>query len=502
MAIAHRLASCCATRRGTTRKAAAGHAVWRGVLEMRGPERAERQGCGVRWLRKVVAGALRPTWAAAIALLLSGSACDAGGLLVVSPRAFGPALGDFIRFKNSRLPAELVFLEDLPAAAAGVDDAERLKRFLFEKWRAGGCTYVLLAGDADVLPVRYMVLDRVTPAAFDYAFYPSDLYYADLAKADGSFEDWNGRREGFHAGYFGEVRGEKNKGDAINYDGIDYLPEVAVGRWPVSTPAQAGAVAAKSIAGERQRAARNPQPPKVALIGAAGWVDTRSHFDALEQMLRGKWQIERRSFEREAGDHPNQAALLDLWNRGQDLILHAGHGKPDEWEQCLSLRALPELSNKEHLPVVLSAGCSTAYFAALAPYDGYIDMSGREHAGSDHGEVFTAPPPPPANYQRGKSNKSGLGEELLRMPEGGAIAYIGCNTGSQPCALTLQRGFVETAGQPGIRLGDAWNEAIRYYHRHERLADLKPDAGWYPPSIFFQGMKFMLFGDPSLQWGR
>jgi len=27
---------------------------------------------------------------------------------------------------------------------------------------------------------------------------------------------------------------------------------------------------------------------------------------------------------------------------------------------------------------------------------------------------------------------------------------------------------------------------------------LKPNNGWYPPSIFFQGMKFTLFGDPSL----
>jgi hypothetical protein len=31
-----------------------------------------------------------------------------------------------------------------------------------------------------------------------------------------------------------------------------------------------------------------------------------------------------------------------------------------------------------------------------------------------------------------------------------------------------------------------------------RLEGLRPDAGWYPPSIFFQGMKFMVFGDPSL----
>ena len=68
---------------------------------------------------------------------------------------------------------------------------------------------MLLVGDVDVMPVRFMVLDRVTPAAFDYAFYPSDLYYADLAKADGSFEDWNARKEG-HAGYFGEVRREQN----------------------------------------------------------------------------------------------------------------------------------------------------------------------------------------------------------------------------------------------------------------------------------------------------
>jgi len=28
--------------------------------------------------------------------------------------------------------------------------------------------------------------------------------------------------------------------------------------------------------------------------------------------------------------------------------------------------------------------------------------------------------------------------------------------------------------------------------------ELAPTSSWYPPSIFFQGMKFMLFGDPTL----
>jgi hypothetical protein len=48
-------------------------------------------------------------------------------------------------------------------------------------------------------------------------------------------------------------------------------------------------------------------------------------------------------------------------------------------------------------------------------------------------------------------------------------------------------------------LGDCWRHAISYYFDHERLATIAPREGeWYPPSIFFQGMKYMLFGDPSL----
>jgi hypothetical protein len=277
------------------------------------------------------------------------------------------------------------------------------------------------------------------------------------------------------------------------------LPDIAVGRWPVSTPEQAHALAAKSIAAERQRAERVSGMRDAALIGTSGWIDTVKHFDAIESAMHERWHIERRLFEHETKERPNQTALLELWNHGEDLILHAGHGNPGDWEQCFSVHALPKITNTDRMPVVFSAGCSTAYFAALAPYDGYVDVAGAEHAGTDHGEVFNAPPPAPANYQRGNYNKSGLGEELMRMPRGGAVAYIGCNTGSQPCGLTLQRGFVLAAAQPHIRLGDAWNEAVRYYHDHERLAELKPDAGWYPPSIFFQAMKFMLFGDPTLE---
>jgi hypothetical protein len=185
------------------------------------------------------------------------------------------------------------------------------------------------------------------------------------------------------------------------------------------------------------------------------------------------------------------------------IVCHAGHGQDQAWEQSFGLGDLARVANADRLPILISAGCSTARFATLPPYEPYVDVAGKEHRGTDSGEVFDAPPPPPEVYPKGRHNPRGLGEELLRRGPNGAVAYIGCNTGSQPCGLSLVEGFVEgLVGALGegktARLGDAWNRAIAHYHRKERLADLVPTESWYPASIFFQGMKFMVFGDPSL----
>jgi hypothetical protein len=363
---------------------------------------------------------------------------------------------------------------------------------------------VLLVGDVDVMPVRYMVLDRVTPAAFDYAFYPSDLYYSDLAKQDGSFDDWNARKEDFHAHYFGEVRGEKNKKDPINFDQVDYRPDVAVGRWPVSTVAEVQIVAAKSMAYEDAvRSGKHPGLRQANLFHVGGWVDARNRMDRLGDGLPAGWKADRYFFRDQNPKYktppPDEKNLLAALNAGTGLVIHAGHGSENTWEGVCSVASLKRVKNADRLPVILSAGCSTAYFAPLPPYDGYVDVDGKEHAGTNAGETFKAPPPAPAPYQKGKYNPTGLGEQLLKRGPDGAVAYVGCNTGSQPCALTLLDGFVAAlskADRP--RVGDCWASAVSYYYDKEGLAKLKPNDDWYPPSIFFQGMKFMLFGDPTL----
>lgn len=449
-----------------------------------------------------------------------GRAADAAvadnSLVIVAPSRFHDELRDFVKFKERFLPTRLASLEGILTSNSGVDDPERLKRFLYDQWKNARLAYVLLVGDRDSLPVRYMVLDRVTPNAFDYAFYPSDLYYGALSHSDGSFDDWNAEKEGFHAGYFGEVRGEKNKAEPINFDKIHYRCQVAVGRWPVNTLDELKTVVAKSESYETSiREGRHPAARNLCLFHVGGWVDARSRLHELGTKLPAGWKPEEFFFSGRGSQFstppPDAENILKALNQGTGLCLHAGHGTETGWEgsptrgrngrsqMAITVKSIAELKNADRLPVILSAGCSTAYFAPLGPYQAYTDVDGNEHKGSDHGEVFTAPPPPPAPYQK-RPIISGLGKSLLVQGPNGAVAYIGCNTGSQPCGLTLLDGFADALSkstQP--RIGDCWVQAISYYYDKENLANLTPIPGeWYPPSIFFQGMKFMLFGDPSL----
>lgn len=428
------------------------------------------------------------------------------GLLIVAPARFHGDLRAYVEHKRKLLPTRLAALEQALKEhhAEGIDDAERLKRFLFKEWQQHRIGYVLLVGDVDVLPVRYVVTDRKDPRAFNYAFYPCDLYYADLVNRSGEFDDWNFRKDGFHRHYFGEIRGEFFKRNGINYDQIDYIPDVAVGRWPVSSGAEVRLLADKTMAYERalvSGAALGGQPQAAFVTLHPDLGETRPLMDRLALALGWKWH--KRYFADKDTRYrtlpPTEEQIVALLNKGVSLVVHNGHGNETSWEDCFTLAGLKRVKNADRLPIVFSTGCSTGTFAPLPPYWAYEDMHGKEHKGTEAGgETFTQPPPPPNVYQR-KHNPTCLAEHMLRGGPDGCVAYIGCNTGAQPCAQTLAEGFVLSIARGGrLRLGDCWNGAIRHYFSKEGLAHLTPTDSWYPPAIFHQGMKFMLFGDPSL----
>lgn len=411
---------------------------------------------------------------------------------MIAPAAWREALAPLVAERSKELAVELVALETIARTEDGVDLPERVKRFLHRAWKERGARYALLVGDADTFPVRFMLLDRVTKSAFDHAFYASDLYYADVAREDGSFDDWNAAKDGVHARYFGEVHGEKNKDGPIDLDRISYVPELAVGRWPVSSEVDLRAVVAKTLAWRPAE-----ERGSALLVHAAGWVDERARVaSAAEALEHAGFAVERQLYA-DGVAAPDVASVLASAHAGRALVLHAGHGSADGWHGCLAgvdaLRDAPPA-------VYASAGCSTATLVNEPPYMAYLDEHGVLHRGTNAGETFDAPPPAPACIQPAACNATSVGEELVRSPTGGAVAYVGCVTGAQPCAVTLIDGFARAfAEDPSARVGDAWRAAVERYWGVEHLATLVPDAGWYPPSIFFQGMKFVLLGDPTLR---
>jgi hypothetical protein len=451
---------------------------------------------------------LAPFWLAVAALAAPGHAAERSlvrvdehrEMAIVAPERFHRALAKFEAYRAKQRPTKLASLESILKTTNGTDDPERLKRWLFREWKEQHLRYVLLVGDADIVPVRYMVLDRATLAAYDFAFYPSDLYYADVARRDGSFDDWNARKDGFHASYFGEVRGEKNKKDAINFDQIDYRAELAVGRWPVDSVAEVELLAQKTMTQDRANlAAKGKASRCAAFVYVPGWVDARGQMDRWTQQLPKGWKSSKLYGGGPKPESPDDRHVTGLLNEGTSLVFHVGHGEDNGWVHSINVGTLPRLHNADRLPVVLSAGCSTARFATLPPYEPYEDIHGAKHKGTNAGEVFSSPPPAPSAYARGRYNNTGLGELIVRQRSSGAVAYIGCNTGGQPCGLTLLEGFVRSLHDlPLPTLGDCWAGAINYYYDAENLATIKPNNDWYPPSIFFQGMKYMVYGDPAL----
>jgi hypothetical protein len=436
---------------------------------------------------------------------------EAGGkrLVIVAPKAYERALAAFVAHKKKLLPTELVALETALKASAGRDDAEKLKRYLYDQWKNHDLGYVLLVGDGTALPVRYFACNNGDPKICLYGFAPADLYYADLARRDGSFDDWNGARDGPHADYYGTMMQRDTDTVALNYDRLDYRPEVAVGRWPVRSSDEVAAVAAKSIRYESAVLGDDPIPVRRAgFVCRTNLEDFRGEMNDLAAGLEAKTGCLSVKLYSDSADAkwftpaPTEGAVEAMFQRGVGLVFHSGHGDPGSWEGCLDGRRLRFLNDAALPPVVFSIGCDTAVYTARGPGRPYRDVHGKNHMGTDKGEVFGEFPPPPAVYQPREFADTGLGIEMLRNPRIGAAAYIGCAVGANSRAWPLMPAFIRyVTDTPEPRLGDAWVAAVNgYYKAYDLDRALKP--GFRDGAAFDQGMLFHVFGDPSLRLPR
>jgi hypothetical protein len=154
--------------------------------------------------------------------------------VAIAPNHLARYLAPLIEWKMDRgVPAQVFNMEQIEDNYGGRDRAEMLHNFLqdlYHNHTGGTPRWLLLAGDSDQLPVRYLWADRDHTGNTQRArnLYVGDTYYSGLDS------DWD--TDGNDV--FGEP-GEE-----------DLMPELFVGRIPASLPEEIEAAVAKTMAYE------------------------------------------------------------------------------------------------------------------------------------------------------------------------------------------------------------------------------------------------------------
>ncbi len=150
--------------------------------------------------------------------------------VIVTNEAMSGEFERLAQWKRSRGVGAVVKTVDWIVAnyPNGVDLAETIRFFLQDAYENWGTLWVLLAGDTDVVPIRYVKNTYNNPSEE----IPTDIYYSCLEG------DWNDDGDEF----FGEGYKSTAPGDSV-----DLYPDVFIGRVPANTVAEAQAYVDKLL---------------------------------------------------------------------------------------------------------------------------------------------------------------------------------------------------------------------------------------------------------------
>lgn len=163
---------------------------------------------------------MRPILICLVCLFITAP-LSANTMVIITPREFGDLALPLMDHKNRHgILIGLKTTEAIYQEYVGRDEPEKIKLFIKDAVENYGVKYVLLMGGRKrqsqewLIPPRYVNLND----GFKYSVYMSDLYYADLYKANGAFEDWDSNQDNVFAQW--------------GKDKLDLKPDVHVGRLP------------------------------------------------------------------------------------------------------------------------------------------------------------------------------------------------------------------------------------------------------------------------------
>ncbi len=187
-------------------------------------------------------------------------------LVIISPSKFSTELERLVDHKNSfEMETIIKTTEEIYDDYSGRDKPEQIKFFIKDAIETWGISHVLLFGGLKSIiyakpkddinhgakwwhvPIRYSNFQWDGGPGYNFTSgepgYISDLYYADIYKEGGEFEDWDSNGNGIFAEWSGDIRDE-----------IDLYPDVTFGRLACRNNKEAKNVIDKIIKYEEQPA--------------------------------------------------------------------------------------------------------------------------------------------------------------------------------------------------------------------------------------------------------
>jgi hypothetical protein len=190
-------------------------------------------------------------------------------LVIIGPEKFSTEIQRLVDHKISMgVQTVLKTTEDIYAEYDGYDKPEKIKYFIKDALETWGAKYILLFGGlksniiakakddvnqgskAWYLPIRYSNFQWDGDESYNFTSdepgYISDLYYADVYKEGGVFDDWDSNGNHVFAEWSGTLRDE-----------LDLYPDVAYGRLACRSVREAKNVVDKIINYEKESADPN-----------------------------------------------------------------------------------------------------------------------------------------------------------------------------------------------------------------------------------------------------
>lgn len=192
-----------------------------------------------------------------IANPFNSSNVDEYDMAIIAPEIFSISIQSFINHKNSvGIQTFLKTTEEIYAQYPGRDNAEQIKYFVKDAIESFGVNYILLIGNKERLPVRYVTIHFSEEKSKKYnEFFTqnlrltnkgnldfiSDLYYADIYDEKMEFCSWDTNNNSLFA--------EAN--ETRFFDKVDLYPDVSIGRLLCDTSSDVNNIAYKIIQYEK-----------------------------------------------------------------------------------------------------------------------------------------------------------------------------------------------------------------------------------------------------------